>query len=86
MATVSRFETLTSRYVAIEERTKRLVCDLRRMVQLLEHDISDEEERTGISDLAHSDYSVAARQLRARRDNLAATIFELEKNTGSAYH
>lgn len=86
MATVSRFETLTNRYVTVHERAKRLVSDLRRMVQLLDHDINYEEERTGISDLTNSNYSVAARQLRARRDNLAATISELEKSVGTTYH
>jgi flagellar FliJ protein len=86
MATVSRFETLTNRHVAMQERTKRLVSDLRRLVRLLEHDINYEEQRTGISDLANSNYSVAARQFRTRRDNLAATISELEKNAGTTYH
>jgi hypothetical protein len=68
------------------ETTKRFIGDLRRRVRLLDNDIDFEEERTGISDLANSGYSVTARQLRARRDNLAATIFELEKHVRTTYH
>lgn len=70
----------------IQETTRKFIGDLRRLVRLLDNDIDFEEERTGISDPADSGYSVTARQLRARRDNLAATIFELEKRTGTTYH
>jgi hypothetical protein len=78
MGAVSRFETLTKRSVLIQERTKRFISDLRRLVQLLDADINIEEERVGIFDLTNPDYSVAARQLRARRENLTDTIFRLE--------
>ena len=78
MHTTSHFETLTKREVLIQERTKRFISDLRRLVQLLDADINIEEERTGISDLTNPDYSVAARQLRARRENLTDTISRLD--------
>ncbi len=78
MRNVSRFETLTKRNVLIQERTKRFISDLQRLVQLLEANINIEEERTGIFDLTNPDYSVAARQLRARRENLTGTISRLE--------
>lgn len=78
MVSLSRFETLTNRRVQIQERTERLVSDLRGLVQLLERNINSEEESTGIFDRANSNYSVTARKLRARRDNLAATISKLE--------
>lgn len=78
MDTLSHFETLTNRRVQIQERTERLVFDLKRLVQVLDSCIFSEEERTGVSDLASSNYSVAARQLRSRRNNLAATISKLE--------
>jgi hypothetical protein len=68
------------------ETTKRFIGDLRRLVRLLNNDIDFEEERTGIFDPANSGYSVTARQLKARRDNLAATIFELEKHFRTTYH
>jgi len=65
---------------------ERFIGNLRRLVLLLDHNIIYEEELTGIFDLADSKYSVTARQLRARRDNLAATIFDLEKHAGTTYH
>ena len=80
MSTASRFETLTRRKVLIEERTHKFVSDLRRLVHLLDVDIDLEEKRTGISDLASRNYSVVARGLRARRDNLTATISRLERS------
>lgn len=86
MDSLSRFETLTNRHLTTEERTKRFVSNLRRRIQLLEHDINYEEERTGISDRVNSNYSVLARQLKSRRDNLVATIRKLEEDTGVAYH
>jgi hypothetical protein len=79
MSNVSRFETLTSRHVQIQKTAKKFVFDLQRIVQLLEADIDIEEERTGIFDLRKPDYSPVARQLRARHDNLRATIFRLEE-------
>jgi hypothetical protein len=81
MATLSRFETLTNRRVQIQERTERLASDLLRLIQLLDSNIEFEEERTGVFDLKNPNYSVTARQLRTRRDNLAATISKLEPST-----
>ena len=37
-------------------------------------DIANEEELTGIEDMANPEYSIVARTLRARRDNLTATV------------
>jgi hypothetical protein len=70
----------------IQETTKRFIGHLRRLVRLLDNNIDFEEERTGISDPANLAYSVTARQLRARRGNLAATILELEKRAGATCH
>lgn len=78
MTTLSHFETLTNRRSQLQERMETLVSDLRRLVQLLERNIDFEEERTGVFDTANLNYPVTARQLRARRDNLAATILKLE--------
>jgi hypothetical protein len=72
--------------IAAQETTRRFIGDLRRLARLLDNDINFEEERTGIVDPANSGYSVTARQLRARRQNLAATIFELEKRVGASRH
>jgi hypothetical protein len=81
MSTLSRFETLTNRRVQIQERTERLASDLLRLIQLLDSNIEFEEECTGVFDLTSPNYSVTARQLRTRRDNLAATISKLEPST-----
>ena len=54
-----------------------LVNDLSRTVALLTAAI-DREEQRGVSDLADPAYPVLARNLRARRENLEATIAELE--------
>ena len=72
--------------IAVQETTRRFIGDLRRSARLLDNDINFEEERTGIVDPANSGYSVTARQLRARRDNLAATIFELGKHARVMRH
>jgi hypothetical protein len=51
-------------------------------VQSLNYDIETEEERTGCWDCRDLAYSVLARSLTARRDNLAATIAALQKAVG----
>jgi hypothetical protein len=83
MNNLSHFQTLTNRRGQIQERTEGLVFDLKRLLQALEANIFSEEERTRVFDLTSSNYSVAARQLRARRDNLAATISKLEETPTS---
>jgi hypothetical protein len=51
-----------------------------RLVQLLESEIESEEGSTRIFDRANSNYPVAVQKLRTRRDNLIATISQLEEN------
>jgi hypothetical protein len=63
--------------VQIRENTERLLLDLQRLILLLDTSVALEEERTGVSDLANANYSATARQLRARRDNLAFTVCKL---------
>jgi hypothetical protein len=58
---------------------KALIDGFSRRVELLECDIVDEEERTGCHDLRQPGYSVLARGLIARRDNLIATIAALQE-------
>jgi hypothetical protein len=80
MVTSSRFETLTNRYARVQERTQTFISDLRRLVKLLESEIESEEEHTGVFDPANSSYLVAVQKLRARRDNLIATISRLKES------
>jgi hypothetical protein len=56
-----------------------LIDSLSRCVQLLGCDIETEEERTKCCDLRDPAYSVLARSLTTRRDNLAATIAALQE-------
>jgi hypothetical protein len=60
-------------------RTKKMIVDLGRTVQLLDFDITTEEERTRISNRSDAAYPVLARMLAARRDNLRKTIAALEQ-------
>jgi hypothetical protein len=48
-------------------------------VRLLESDIEAEEERTHCKDRRDAGYSILARTLIARRDNLSVTIAALQK-------
>ena len=79
MSNVSHFEILTGRDKEIREKIERYVSDLQGLVGLLDTHIEIEERRNGVLDPARPDYPDAALRLRARRDNLTATISDLEK-------
>ena len=55
-----------------------LIGSLSRSAELLTVDIEREEARAGVRDVADPTYPVLARSLRARRDNIGATIAMLE--------
>jgi hypothetical protein len=77
MQQVPRFETQLSELRATM-KLRALLADLHRQVQLLDTDIAEEQQRTGIFDAADVAYSTLARYLSGRRDNLLATIRLLE--------
>jgi len=56
-----------------------LIDSISRCVQFLDYDIEAEEGRTRCWDCRDPAYSILARSLTARRDNLAATIAELQR-------
>jgi hypothetical protein len=58
---------------------RKMIRDLDRSIQLLNCDIASEEERTRISDRSDAAYSILARMLAIRRDNLRDTIAALER-------
>jgi hypothetical protein len=60
-------------------KIRNLILSLDRSVRLLNYDITIEEERTGISDRSDATYSILARMMAARRNNLKDTITALEK-------
>jgi hypothetical protein len=57
---------------------RKMICDLDRSVQLLSSDIGIDEERTRISNRSDAAYSILARMMGARRDNLKNTIVALQ--------
>ena len=59
-------------------RVNSLIKDLDRIVRLIDSDIAREEKESGVTDLSNAAYSLAARLLRVRRDNLSHTIASLE--------
>jgi flagellar protein FliJ len=67
----------------VEERRRRLaqiesmINEFARMASDLDREIALEEQRAGISDLAHFAYPTYARAARARRDNLLRSSAEL---------
>ena len=77
MTNLDRSETLR-RIATNQLRIATLVNDLTRSASILTADIEREEAQTGVRDLRNPEYPVLARNLRARRDNLLATISSLE--------
>ena len=61
------------------EQIETLVIHLSGRVRLLDSDIEAEEERTRCKDRRDAAYSILARTLVARRDNLSATIASLQE-------
>ena len=59
-------------------KIRKMIVDFDRTVQLLDCDITTEEQRAGTSDRSASAYPLA-RMLGARRDNLMDTIAALEQ-------
>lgn len=73
------FETTASREAA---QTRTLIADLDRIVQILNSEIAAEEKQAGVFDHLQAEYPMHARELAARRDNLADTIAALEQRLG----
>jgi hypothetical protein len=57
----------------------KMIVDLDRYVQLLNCDITTEEQRARISDRSDAAYPILARMMATRRDNLKDTITALER-------
>lgn len=60
-------------------QTRRLIADIKRIVDILNSDIANEEALAGISDPSRSEYPILARALAARRANLQSTMASLER-------
>ncbi len=56
-----------------------MIADFRRMAGDLDQQIKIEQQNSGISDVNHFAYPTFARAAMSRRDNLRASIVDLEK-------
>jgi len=54
-----------------------MISDLMRKHDDLDAHVKFEEQRTGVSDPANVNYSMAAKSVRGRRDNILRTVAEL---------
>jgi hypothetical protein len=60
-------------------QTRTLIADLTRIVEILNEEISSQEQASGVADPSRAEYRALARTLRARRDNLLETISALRQ-------
>jgi hypothetical protein len=58
---------------------QKILDDLARTIQLLNDDIAAEEDRTQVFDVFDGRYSMLARSLGARRDNMKVTVAALSE-------
>ena len=68
-----RFEDRKRQLAAIEA----MINDFQRKQEDLDQQIQLEEQRNGVTDPSHFNYSMTAKSLRARRDNLLRSAAEL---------
>jgi hypothetical protein len=73
-----RLETLRGTVAVNRLQIVTLVGSLSHSVDFLTTNIECEEARAGVRDLADPAYPMLARSLRARRDNIRATIASLQ--------
>lgn len=55
-----------------------MVADFRRKQDDLDQQIAYEEQKSGVSDPSHFNYSMTAKSIRKRRENLLATVDDLQ--------
>jgi hypothetical protein len=67
-------------------KTRALINDLVRIVQILDDAIKAEEELAGVFDPAQAKYPMHARKLAERRNNLIDTIGALSSREKTAPH
>ena len=78
MKQARHFENVTLTTTRGATTVKTLIDDMRRVVGLLEHDFSVENERSRIRGYSEAKCSILAKTLAERRDNLKATIATLQ--------
>ena len=61
-----------------------MIADLMRKYDDLDAQMKVEEQRTGVNDPAHFNYSMAAKSTRGRRDNILKTVGDLKDQQTAA--
>lgn len=56
-----------------------MIAEFRRKQDELDKQVEIEEQRTGVSDPSHFNYSLTAKSIRNRRDNLNKSIADLQE-------
>lgn len=77
-----RFRTEEKRRQAAD--IEAMIADFMRKYDDLDAAVAMEEARTGVTDPAHYNYSMAAKASRGRRDNLLKSISELKDQLSDA--
>jgi hypothetical protein len=77
------FENVGRTAVREAATIENMIADLQRVVEVLDCDVSTEEERARVRDRSDARYPLLARHLAARRDNLRVTIAALEARLSS---
>ncbi len=62
-----------------------MMADFRRKQDDLDQQIAYEEQKTGVSDPSNFNYSMTAKSIRNRRENLLATISDLQAQLDRAH-
>lgn len=88
----SRDSLLRAKRFQVDEKRRRvaqietMIAEFLRMASELDREIASEEQKAGITDLAHFAYPTYARAARARRENLTRSADELKEQLGEARH
>ena len=86
----SRDSLLRLKRFHVDEKRRRvaqietMIAEFLRMATELDREIAAEEQKSGISDLAHFAYPTYARAARTRRENLSRSAAELKEQLGDA--
>jgi flagellar FliJ protein len=82
LARLRRFQIDETRRRVAQIET--MIAEFSKMARELDREIALEEQRSGISDIAHFAYPTYARAARARRDNLQRSAGELTSQLDEA--
>lgn len=74
------------KHLSFELQTRRLIADIRRVIDILNVEIVEEETQAGISDPAVARHSTLAKALVARRQNLESTLSSLQERVDGRQH